>query len=248
MKVTLKEIRRLQDRVNEQLKTLKEEPDADYEKLTELRSLNFDITMLFLRYSMESDEKEIELNSGEHSNVINALLPMRKAVAVKSTIVLNSIDTICMLSKQAAVDLNTIRSTLEEIDNDILRQNIDAKLQTALGAVNSIVQLNSSPQQLKIWQKEIVVERGSAAAILGKARTEKKAEAARLNGLKGGRPRKKSAEEATSSRTGRTAAAKKADSGTSEKKSSKKTNTSKSTRPSKSTSKTTTVKNTKKRS
>ena len=65
MTVTLREIRRLQDKVAEEIKELKENPDADYDRLAELRTLSFNISMVFLRYSMEKDSTEVELGPAD---------------------------------------------------------------------------------------------------------------------------------------------------------------------------------------
>ena len=84
MKVTIKEIRRLQDDITDKIDLLNDDPDADYEKLTELRSIHFNLSMLFLRYSMEKDTTVIELDeNSEYRNVIEALKPRRKNIGTK---------------------------------------------------------------------------------------------------------------------------------------------------------------------
>ena len=77
MTVTLREIRRLQDKVAEEIKELKENPDADYDRLAELRTLSFNISMVFLRYSMEKDSTEIELGPAD-SKIVSALKPFKQ--------------------------------------------------------------------------------------------------------------------------------------------------------------------------
>ena len=77
MTVTLREIRRLQDKVAEEIKELKENPDADYDRLAELRTLSFNISMVFLRYSMEKDSTEVELGPAD-TKIVSALKPFKQ--------------------------------------------------------------------------------------------------------------------------------------------------------------------------
>ena len=198
MTVTLREIRRLQDKVAEEIKELKENPDADYDRLAELRTLSFNISMVFLRYSMEKDSTEVELGPAD-TKIVSALKPFKQeeekkqeaeTERKKSATMAEFVDNICTLSKDCLDEIVFMQQSLELCRNKIFRQNIERKLSSALKAMEEIYSLRTDSKKLSLWKNEVLEGREDAAKLLGSIKTEKKAAASRENGKKGGRPRK----------------------------------------------------------
>ncbi|MBR7080809.1 MAG: hypothetical protein IKI40_09865 [Treponema sp.] len=191
MKVTIKEIRRLQDDITDKIDLLNDDPDADYEKLTELRSIHFNLSMLFLRYSMEKDTTVIELDeNSEYRNVIEALKPRRKIIGTKQGNTDALVSQLSPLLQNLLNDIDDLRSTLTTGSRNYLSKNIDAQLIRAKEPIEKIMSLETDEETLALWKKSMVSSVVNAASTMGKTRTEKKAAAARENGRKGGRPRK----------------------------------------------------------
>ena len=189
MKVTLKEIRKLQDRVSDQINTMKDSEDADYDRLAELRALSFNISMIFLRYSMEKDDVEIELGQSDEK-IIEAIKPQRRNETIQSLTPVSYIENATTICKTIQEDLLFLISTSNQCGTEMLRENIVLRLEQASHAVAAILKLKEDNKTQSLWSKQIVLERSEAASIMGRARTAKKAAAARENGKKGGRPRK----------------------------------------------------------
>lgn len=203
MTVTLREIRRLQDRVTEEINELKDSPGADYERLAELRTLSFNISMVFLRYSMEKDSTEVELGPAD-TKIVSALKPFKEKAEQKekaeserkkTASMAEFVDNICTLSKDTVDELEFMKESLELCRNKILARNIELRLNAALREVSEIYSLRADAKKLSLWKNEIVEQRRDAAKLLGSIKTEKKAAASRENGRKGGRPRKAAAQE-----------------------------------------------------
>ena len=198
MTVTLREIRRLQDRVSEEIKELKETPNADYDRLAELRTLSFNISMVFLRYSMEKDSTEVELGPAD-SKIVSALKPFKQEQEKKleaeterkrTASMAEFVDNICTLSKDCLDELVFMKQSLEMCRNKIFKQNIERQIDTALKSMQEIYNLRTDAKALSLWKNEILEGREDAAKLLGSIKTERKAAASRENGKKGGRPRK----------------------------------------------------------
>ena len=198
MTVTLREIQRLQDKVAEEIKELKENPDADYDRLAELRTLSFNISMVFLRYSMEKDSTEVELGPAD-TKIVSALKPFKQEQEKKqeaenerkkSATMAEFVDNICTLSKDCLDEIVFMQQSLELCRNKIFRQNIERKLESALKCMEEIYSLRMDSKKLSLWKNEVLEGREDAAKLLGSIKSEKKAAASRENGKKGGRPRK----------------------------------------------------------
>ena len=193
MTVTLKEIRQLQDVISDEIKEIRASGDADYERLAQLRTLSFNISMFFLRNSMEKDSTEIELNPEDKSDshLIAALKPLRKTKVRTTATPLSLLDDICSLTKTAAEDTTFIRTTLSRMEEGMLRENLERRLAEAVKILEEVAALKDDGAALSRWQTERIEDRAAAASMLGRVKSEKKAAAARENGKKGGRPRKK---------------------------------------------------------
>ena len=190
MKVTLKEIRRLQDDITDKIDSISDDPDVDYDLLTELRTINFNITMLFLRYSMEKDNTVIELDDNSDAKIIEALKPRRKSISARPGSTDSLITHLTPLLQNLLNDIDDLRSTLPGGPRNYLSKNIDAQLIRAKEPIEKIISLEEDFDTLMVWKKSLVSSVVNAAATMGKTRTEKKAAAARENGRKGGRPKK----------------------------------------------------------
>ncbi|MBP5358404.1 MAG: hypothetical protein J6Y69_04370 [Treponema sp.] len=202
MKVTIKEIRRLQDDITDKIDELNDDPDADYEKLTDLRSIHFNLSMLFLRYSMEKDTTVIELDeNSEYRNVIEALKPRRKNIGTKQGNTDALVSQLTPLLQNLLNDIDDLRASLTTGSRNYLSKNIDAQLMRAKEPIEKIISLENDEETLAVWKKGIVSSIVNAAATMGKTRTEKKAAAARENGRKGGRPKKEAEKKSGTTRT-----------------------------------------------
>ncbi len=197
MTVTLKEIRQLQDVVSDEIKELKASENIDYDRLAELRTLSFNISMFFLRNSMEKDSTEIILNPEDKSDsrLITALKPLRKTKVRTTSTPLSFLDNICSLSKTASDDVSFIEETVSKIENSLFRENLQTRLKEAEKILIEIANLKDDEDLLKRYQTQKVEDRAAAASMLGRIKSEKKAAAARANGKKGGRPKKNVAEQ-----------------------------------------------------
>ena len=205
MKVTLKEIRRLQEDITDEIDSISDVPDVDYDLLTELRTINFNITMLFLRYSMEKDTTVIELDDNADIKIIEALKPRRKHIGTKKGNPDAFITHLTPLLQNLLNDIDDLRSTLPSGSRNYLTKNIDAQLMRAKEPIEKIISLENDEETLAVWKKTVVSSVVNAAATMGKTRTEKKAAAARENGRKGGRPKKETEKKSGSTRTKKTA-------------------------------------------
>ncbi|MBO5607576.1 MAG: hypothetical protein J5930_06725 [Treponema sp.] len=191
MKVTLKEIRRLQDDVSDRIKSMSENPDSDFDALAELRTLNFNISMIFLRYSLEKDSTVIELGEGDEK-IVEALAPLRVREVQKKLPAVDAVDTIATLAAAMIGDIESLENHVDSCHSVILKENIARQLASAKSALSDIAMLQKNPDLLKLWESGPVQELGKAAAMMGRTKSERKAAAARENGKKGGRPRKNS--------------------------------------------------------
>ncbi|MBR6154560.1 MAG: hypothetical protein IKQ43_09020 [Treponema sp.] len=205
MKVTLKEIRRLQEDITDEIDSISDVPDVDYDLLTELRTINFNITMLFLRYSMEKDTTVIELDDNADIKIIEALKPRRKHISTKKGNTDAFITHLTPLLQNLLNDIDDLRSTLPSGSRNYLSKNIDAQLMRAKEPIEKIISLEGDEDTLAAWKKTVVSSVVNAAATMGKTRTEKKAAAARENGRKGGRPKKETEKKSGSSKAKKTA-------------------------------------------
>ena len=173
MTVTLREIRRLQDKVAEEIKELKENPDADYDRLAELRTLSFNISMVFLRYSMEKDSTEIELGPAD-SKIVSALKPFKQeqekkqeaeTERKKSATMAEFVDNICTLSKDCLDEIVFMKESLELCRNKIFRQNLEIRLESALKGMEEIYSLRTDAKKLSLWKNEVLHGREDAAKL-----------------------------------------------------------------------------------
>ena len=204
MKVTLKEIRRLQEDITDEIDSYTDVADVDYDMLTELRTINFNITMLFLRYSMEKDNTVIELDENADIKIIEALKPRRKSISTKKGSTDAFISHLTPLLQNLLNDIDDLRSTLPTGSRNYLSKNIDSQLMCAREQIEKIISLEGDEETLSVWKKTIVSSVVNAASTMGKTRTEKKAAAARENGRKGGRPKKEPEKKRISSKTTKT--------------------------------------------
>lgn len=194
MKVTLRDIRRLQEDVADKIDDLSIQPDADFDKLAELRTLNFNLSMIFLRYSMEKDSTEIEIGGTDSENAIVDALKSKHVKEVHRKVGSNSssvcVDNLAQMAMDLVQQIDVIVSGIKPGRNAVLMNNINRKFSFASELLNEVASLKDNPEKLSLWKSEEVSNAVTAASMMGRTKSEKKSAAARLNGKKGGRPRK----------------------------------------------------------
>lgn len=194
MKVTLKDIRRLQEDVAEQIEDMSIRPDADFDQLASLRTMNFNLSMIFLRYSMEKDSTEIEIGGTDSEDAIIEALKsshireVHKKVGNASGSV--CVDNLAQMALDLVQQISVITSGIKPGRNAVLMENISRKFLFASELLEEVATLRDDAEKLSVWKAEEISNIGAAASMMGRTKSEKKSAAARLNGKKGGRPRK----------------------------------------------------------
>jgi hypothetical protein len=189
MKVTLKDLRKLEDDVSEQIQELSLIPNTDFDRLAELRTLSFNISMLFLRHSMEKDSTEIELGNGESDRlIIEALKPIRVRDVQKKIRSFDYIDNISDMALELIQRIDELKTGMKG-SRSILFENIMYRLNTSRDYLSDIARLKEDEALLDLWKKNRIQGVQLAASVLGQSRSTRKSEAARENGKKGGRPK-----------------------------------------------------------
>lgn len=194
MKVTLKEIRKLQEDVSDQVEILNGQPDADVDKLAGLRTMAFNLSMIFLRYSMEKDSTEIEIGGNESEDAIVAALQSHHVKTVHrqvgNTNSATAVENLANMANDLMKQIEVITSGITLGRNAVLMNNINRKFNFAYEILSEVADLTEDVDKLNLWKKEEISNAGSAASMMGRTKSEKKSAAARENGKKGGRPRK----------------------------------------------------------
>ena len=190
MKVTLKDLRKLEDDVSEQIQELTLVPNTDLDRLAELRTLSFNISMLFLRHSMEKDSTEIELGQNESDRlIIEAMKPIRVRDVEKKVRSFDYIDNISDMAMELIQRIDELKAGMKG-SRSILFENIMYRLNTSRDWLSDIARLKDDDMLLNVWKKNRIQGVQLAASVLGQSKSTRKSEAARENGKKGGRPKK----------------------------------------------------------
>ena len=190
MKVTLKDLRKLEDDVSEQIQDLTIVPNSDFEKLAELRTLSFNISIIFLRHSMEKESTVIELGKNEGERlIVEALKPIRVKDVQSRIRSVDFVDNISDMALELIQRIDELKGGMKG-SRSILSENIMYRLNAAGNYLGEIASLKDDEELLAEWKKNRIQEVQIAASVLGQSKSEKKSEAARENGRKGGRPRK----------------------------------------------------------
>lgn len=195
MTVEKKEIIELQKDVSRKLQELQLSSSPDSARIFDLNMLDSNLSLFLL--AAEFKEDPVKLTSGDKC-IIDALKEFRSSSARKT-----DAET---LSKELAASaheildlLNQAEERLESCPEQLFVRNIRTRLDFAYELLRHIESLQNAPKRtVKKWcTEEIPLPLSNAGTLLGKARSEKKAAAARENGKKGGRPAKSSHAEKT---------------------------------------------------
>lgn len=186
MTVEKKEIIELQKDVARKIQEMHLSPNPDSARIFDLNMLDSNLSLFLL--AAEFKEDPLKLSAGDKC-IIDALKEFRSSSARKT-----DAET---LSKELAASVREILDLLEQAEDrlegcteTVFCKNIKARLDFAYELLRHIESLqDASKRTVRKWQtEEIPLPLSSAATLLGKARSEKKAKAARENGKKGGRP------------------------------------------------------------
>ncbi|MBQ1832187.1 MAG: hypothetical protein II563_09190 [Treponema sp.] len=194
MKVTLKDIHRLQEDVEDEIADLSRSQDTDYDELARLRTMNFNLSMISLRYSMEKETTEIELGGTDSENAIVDALESSRIREVHRKVSSGSsiacVENLAQMAMDLVEQIGVITSGIKLGRNAVLMKNINTKFLFASEFLTEIASLKDNPEKISVWKSEEISSAGTAAAVMGRTKSAKKSAAARINGKKGGRPRK----------------------------------------------------------
>lgn len=185
MKVEVKELKMLLSYIENKISKLE---SSEEKSASELFNLNIVDSNLSLLLSGLTDEKEYNLTD-RHPHIKKALCEFRKKDSLKNdeTEVLENIASSC---KNLLSFIKKIKKAASDSKNDFLEKNIISRLDFAQALINEIALINELPQkEAKKWlSKNIDIDTKIGAKILGSKTSPLKAQAARQNGKKGGRP------------------------------------------------------------
>lgn len=194
MKVTLEELRGLQKSLADRVEFLSANRNVDMDELNRLRSIGLRISMIFLSYSFEKDSKEIELGYSDEENAIAEEMEAYRVSQIHQRIntgsCLSCVENLADMAMDLVRQINEIVSGIKPGRNAILMNNINTKFAVASEFLTEVASLKDNPDKISVWKAEEISSAVTAASLMGRTKSEKKSAAARLNGKKGGRPRK----------------------------------------------------------
>ncbi|MCR5217154.1 hypothetical protein [Treponema sp.] len=207
MKVEVKELKVLLDYVENKISRLETSGIASSAELFDLNIVDSNLTLLL---STIGDAKEYDLTD-RHPHIKKALAEYRENFSIKNdeTSLLEQISSSC---RSAINGLKKIKKAAAETSNPYLERNVGIRLDFAEVLINEIASINElSHKEMKKWLlQNIDVDGKIGARILGSKTSPLKAETARQNGKKGGRPSsKEKAEDKKSAAKKSTASSKK---------------------------------------
>ena len=165
-------------------------PESDTAKLFDLNILDSSISLLLLSSSPEDDSVEV---GPENKNVKTALFSFRKTFSVGGKCRL-LMEEASFSASEVCMNLAALKKKISDSipEEKMLVKNLCSRIDFAYTLMEEIAAIGKpSKKTAEKWQTEKVpLPRKNAASILGGAVTPRKQEASRINGKKGGRPRK----------------------------------------------------------
>lgn len=187
MIIEVKELEALQRNIQEEIKSLSKSDTIDNSRLFDLKILDSNLSLLLMG---ADKEKSIELGPFD-KQIKKEILDFRLNNKSKPAAEIY-IEEVSLNCEEISTSLKALIEKVENYDEEILAKNFMARLKKALLYTEELSELkNKTKKEKKEWQNQTIpLSIKGAAATLGSAKTAKKAQAARENGKKGGRPRK----------------------------------------------------------
>ena len=193
MIVEKKEIEELQKIVSRKLDELNLAANPDSAEIFDLSMLDSNISLFLLAAEFQDDP--IELNPSDKL-IIDALKKFRGDFPREADP--EAFTDEAYVAASEIIDLiDQFYERLDAHPERIYAANIKARFDVARAALKQVASLKrETKKNLKLWKSQEVPLPFAAAPKSTKAKSEKRAEASRRNGMKGGRPPKKSTAQA----------------------------------------------------
>ena len=193
MTVEKKEIEELKKIVSRKLDELNLSANPDSAEIFDLSMLDSNISLFLLVAEFQGDP--IELNPSDKM-IIDALKKFRGDFS--KDVDPESFTDEAYVAASEIIDLiDQFQERLDAHPERIYAANIKARFDVARSALKQVAALKrETKKSLKLWKSQEVPLPFAAAPKSTKAKSEKRAEASRRNGMKGGRPPKKAAVQA----------------------------------------------------
>jgi hypothetical protein len=191
MIIEVKELEALQSNIQEEIKSLSKNDTIDNSRLFDLKILDSNLSLLLMG---ADKEKNIELGPFD-KQIKKEILDFRLNNKSKPAAEIY-IEEVSLNCEEISTSLKALIEKVENYDEEILAKNFMTRLKKALLYTEELSELKYKTKKEKMeWQNQTIpLSIKGAAATLGSAKTAKKAQAARENGKKGGRPRKNKTE------------------------------------------------------
>ena len=185
MLVKTEELKALHKYVLKSIETIKASDDSNSEYLFDLNTIDSNLSLLL---DLHDSEKEIELTPRD-KQIKDALKKYKTERGKEDAKVF--IKDLTSSVKDIIEKISKLDEKTKDTPHGELYSNIHQRLEAAENALYEIIRLENDSRALKEWQSKAVnMHLSGAGAALGRAKSERKAIAARENGKKGGRPRK----------------------------------------------------------
>ena len=197
MTVEKKEIEELQKIVSRKLDELHLAANPDSAEIFDLSMLDSNISLFLLAAEFQDDP--IELKSSDKL-IIDALKKYRSEFSKEADP--EAFTDEAYVASSEIIDLiDQFQERLDAHPEKIYAANIKARFDVARAVLKQVAALKrETKKNLKLWKsQEMPLPFSAPAKAATKAKSEKRAEASRRNGMKGGRPPKKTTAQAAPS-------------------------------------------------
>ncbi len=192
MTVEKREIVELQAFIGKKIEDIEKSKNPNSAELFDLNMLDSNISLFLMTAEFRTGPLELRPSD---KKITEALKSFRSTSQKKAE---EKVDFEIM-AEEIAVSANEIIDLIKQIDTKLdatgektFNQNVKDRLYVAIEALSQVKNLDKCTKRtLKQWKTEkIQLPVTNAGKALGSIKSEKKAAASRLNGQKGGRPRK----------------------------------------------------------